>query len=102
MAGRRVRRTSFYGQRTAGYWLAPPAPVEAPRAPPLPFRFMGQLDDGRGNQTYFLARGTAMLSVSLGETIDSTYVLERVELGALHFTYLPLRERQSLQFGAGP
>ena len=80
----------------------PPAPVEAPRAPPLPFRFMGQLDDGRGNQTYFLARGTAMLSVSLGETIDSTYLLERVDGGALHFTYLPLRERQSLQFGAGP
>jgi hypothetical protein len=80
----------------------PSAPAEAPRAPPLPFRFMGQLDDGRGKQTYFLARGTAMLSVSLGETIDSTYLLERVELGALHFTYLPLRERQSLQFGTGP
>jgi len=80
----------------------PSAPAEAPRAPPLPFRFMGQLDDGRGNQTYFLARGTAMLSVSLGETIDSTYLLERVDGGALHFTYLPLRERQSLQFGAGP
>ena len=80
----------------------PPAPAEAPRAPPLPFRFMGQLDDGRGNRTFFLARGTAMLSVSLGETIDSTYLLERVDGGALHFTYLPLRERQCLQIGAGP
>ena len=49
-----------------------------------------------------LARGAAMLSVSVGETIDSTYLLERVEGGALHFTYLPLRERQSLPFGAGP
>ena len=80
----------------------PPAPVEAPRAPPLPFRFMGQLDDGRGSRTFFLARGTAMISVGLGETIDNTYLLERIEGGALQFTYLPLRERQTLQIGAGP
>jgi hypothetical protein len=63
---------------------------------------MGQIDDGRGQQTFFLARGAAMLSVAVGETIDRTYLLERVEGGALHFTYLPLRERQSLLIGAGP
>ena len=63
---------------------------------------MGQLDDGRGSRTFFLARGTAMISVGLGETIDNTYLLERIEGGALQFTYLPLRERQTLQIGAGP
>ncbi len=81
----------------------PPTPVaQAPQAPPLPFRFMGQLDDGRGHRTFFLTRGAATLSVSVGESIDNTYLLERAEGGVLHFTYLPLRQPQSLQIGAGP
>ncbi len=80
----------------------PPVVVEEPRAPPLPFRYMGQVDDGRGNRTFFLLRGTATLSVAVGETIDNTYRLESAETGVLHFTYLPLRTRQSFQFGVGP
>lgn len=82
----------------------PPAPVvvEAPRAPPLPFRYMGQVDDGRGNRTFFLLRGTATLSVAVGDGIDNTYRLESADNGILHFTYLPLKVRQSLQIGVGP
>jgi hypothetical protein len=82
----------------------PPLPVvvEQPRAPPLPFRYMGQVDDGRGNRTYFLLRGTATLSVAVGDAIDSTYRLESAENGNLNFTYLPLRARQNLQIGVGP
>lgn len=82
----------------------PPAPVvvEAPRAPPLPFRYMGQVDDGRGNRTYFLFRGTATLSVAVGDSIDNIYRLESADTGILHFTYLPLKTRQSLQIGVGP
>ena len=82
----------------------PPAPIvaEAPRAPPLPFRFMGQVNDGHGNITYFLLRGTAMLAASVGESIDNIYRLERAEGGVLHFIYLPLQVRQSLQIGVAP
>ena len=82
----------------------PPAPIvaEAPRAPPLPFRFMGQVNDGHGNITYFLLRGTAMLAASVGESIDNIYRLERAEAGVLHFIYLPLQVRQSLQIGVAP
>ncbi len=77
----------------------PPPPPVPPRAPPLPFRYMGQIDDGNGAVTYFLLRGTATLSVSVGDTIDNTYRLDSAEGGALQFTFLPLRERQSLHFG---
>jgi len=82
----------------------PPAPfvVEAPRAPPLPFRYMGQVNDGRGLLTYFLLRGTETLAVSVGESIDKSYRLERAEGGVLHFLYLPLQVQQSLQIGVGP
>lgn len=81
---------------------APPAPPMAPRAPPLPFRFMGQIDDGTGKRTFFLLRGMASLSVELGESIDSTYRLERADGGALVFNFLPLQERQSLTIGVAP
>ena len=80
----------------------PPVVVEEPRAPPLPFRYMGQVDDGRGNRTYFLLRGTATLSVSVGDNIDNIYRLESADTGILHFTYLPMKARQSLQIGVGP
>ena len=84
--------------------LPPPPPpvVAAPRAPLLPFRYMGRVDDGLGSVTFFLIRGTTTLSVSVGETIDNTYRLESADGGALQFTYLPLKERQSLQIGVGP
>ena len=80
----------------------PPVVIEAPRAPPLPFRYMGRVDDGLGSVTFFLIRGTTTLSVSVGETIDNTYRLESADGGALQLTYLPLKERQSLQIGVGP
>ncbi len=82
----------------------PPAPVvvEAPRAPPLPFRYLGQVDDGRGNRNFFLVRGTATLTIAVGESIDNVYRLESADNGILNFTYLPLRVRQSLQIGVGP
>ncbi len=80
----------------------PPEPPMAPRAPPLPFRFMGQIDDGAGKRTFFLIRGTATLSVEVGESIDRTYLLERADGGVLVFNYLPLQERQSLNIGLGP
>ena len=63
---------------------------------------MGQIDDGMGKATYFLVRGNASLSVSVGEKIDNTYLLERAENGSLIFTFLPLKERQSLVIGAVP
>ena len=88
-------------------WLVPPPPPPPPpppgpvipRAPPLPFRFLGQIDDGAGKVIYFLARGVSSISVSAGETLDNLYLFEGAEGGALKFTFLPLKERQSLTIG---
>ena len=80
----------------------PPPVIEPPRAPPLPFRFMGQVDEGNGQRIFFLTRGTEMISASVGENIDNTYLLERADGGSLRFVYLPLREAQILQIGTGP
>lgn len=89
--------------------VAPPPPlppsspvIEPPRAPPLPFRFLGQVDEGNGQRIFYLTRGTEMISASVGEKIDNTYILERADGGSLRFVYLPLREAQILQIGTGP
>ena len=80
----------------------PPVVVEGPpQAPPLPFRFVGQVNDGLGNTTYFLMRGTETLSAVVGQNLAGQYLLERAENGVLHFTYLPLRQQQILQIGSG-
>ena len=80
----------------------PPPVIEPPRAPPLPFRFLGQVDEGNGQRVFYLTRGTEMISASVGEKIDNTYILERADGGSLRFVYLPLREAQILQIGTGP
>jgi hypothetical protein len=80
----------------------PTPPPEPPRAPPLPFRYLGLLNDGAGRITYFLIRGAATLSVSVGDKFDGTYSLDSADGGALQFTFLPLKERQSLAIGVGP
>jgi hypothetical protein len=82
----------------------PPAPAQAappppaPVAPPLPFRYLGQLSE-QGRTVVFLARGEAPVAGSVGEVLDGTYRIERIADTAVEFTYLPLNERQVLQVG---
>ena len=90
-----------------------PAPVEPPRAPvaqepsaraapvapPLPYRYLGQLSE-QGRTVVFLARGEAPVAGSVGEVLDGTYRIDRIGEAAVEFIYLPLNERQVLQVGA--
>ena len=81
---------------------APPAPPPEPVAPPLPFRFVGRLDDGGGPATYFVNNGASLLALKAGDVVDGIYRLDSVDGGHMHFIYLPLKTRQSLSIGAGP
>lgn len=74
----------------------PPPPPPAPKAPPLPFTFVGLLEAGAGKPAAFLARGEALLVVSEGETVESDYRVESLSPTEVVLTYLPLRERQKL------
>ena len=75
-----------------------PPPAAAPVAPPLPFRYLGQLSE-HGRTVVFLARGEAPVTASVGEVLDGTYRVERIADTAVEFTYLPLNESQVLQVG---
>ena len=78
--------------------VARPAPPPPPSAPPLPFRYMGKMMTGDG-VSVFLIHGNRNLVVHEGDTIDSNYRIDRIADTAMTLTYLPLEQRQTLNFG---
>jgi hypothetical protein len=78
--------------------VAAPPPPPAPTAPPLPFVYMGKLQNGADTMV-FLIQGERNLVVKEGEVIDSTYRVERVTSTEITLVYLPLEQRQVLALG---
>ena len=74
---------------------APAAPAPAPTAPPLPYKYLGQLRE-QGRTVVFLARDDAPVMAKAGEVIDGSYRVERISESEVEFTYLPLATRQIL------
>lgn len=79
----------------------PPPPPPPPMAPPLPFTFFGRLIDGAQRQV-FLNQGERTVIVGAGDAIDGTYRVDRIEENAVHFTYLPLGQQQTLTIPGAP
>lgn len=76
----------------------PPPPPPPPSAPPLPFQFVGKLDDG-GALKVFLQRGNRVVTVGVGDVIDNTYRVESITDTQMTLIYLPLDIRQVLSVG---
>jgi len=98
-----LSRTNLFPEQT---WYVPPpppppppyVPPPPPQAPALPFSYMGRWQEA-GQTTYYLARGTAPVSVHAGQVLDGVWRLEPVTGGMLNFTYLPLNQTRSLRTG---
>ncbi|MDD5297052.1 MAG: hypothetical protein PHU46_09070 [Rhodocyclaceae bacterium] len=75
----------------------PPAAPVPPSAPPLPYEYKGRLEEG-GQSRVFLARQQTMLVVKQGDTLDGLYHVDAVTPWTVEFTYLPLKQKQSLSF----
>ena len=72
----------------------PGARNEKPVAPPLPFRYLGKmLEDGK--LAVFVARGDESLVIAAGQRIGE-YRVDKVTDSEVVFTYLPLKQKQSL------
>ena len=93
-------------------WKAAPAPgtvteqpvivnpvVQTPTAPPLPFQFVGRLDD-RSDLQVFLQSGEKIYVVRKGDVIDDNWRIERISDVELSFVYLPLHVSQTLSVGS--
>jgi hypothetical protein len=95
------------GTFSAKSWYVPtptpkPAPTPAPTAPPLPFTYLGKIQEAQGQPTYFLSDGNQVRLVSVGETLNNIYTVDGVEDGRLAITYLPLHVKQYLNVGDPP
>jgi hypothetical protein len=98
---------------TARGWLPPPPPppppaAEAPApppppptAPPVPFRFVGLLEEKSSKPAAFIAKGDALYVVHVGDVVESTYRVESFNSAQVVVTYLPLQQRQTIEANGG-
>ena len=75
--------------------LVPPKPT----APPLPYQFMGSYTRAGEPTVVFLTRGEVVLDVHIGDTLENTYSVDKLEGGQLYLTYKPLNIQQQLNAG---
>ena len=76
---------------------AAPAPVAAaaPQAPPLPYRFAGQVVHDGGARVV-LARDDRVLTVREGDILDDVYRVESIRADQVTLLYLPLGKEEHL------
>jgi hypothetical protein len=92
----------LFGPRS---WASEPSPaakaaaaapvVEKPSAPPLPYRFGGQVVQEDGMRVVLL-KGERVYEVREGETLEDGYRLDAIQPRGLSFTYVPLGAKQEL------
>ena len=80
----------------------PPAPAPPPLAPPLPFKYIGMLEESAERTVWYLVQGERLIVVATGEVIDASYRVDGSRGRQLQFTYLPLDQRQTLAIGDSP
>lgn len=79
---------------------APPAVTPPPVAPPLPFRYLGRLEDG-GAIAVFLVEGNQPHARVLRQgDVSGPYRVDEVTAEGMRLTYLPLNQSQQLLFGS--
>jgi hypothetical protein len=69
-----------------------------PSAPALPFKYLGQMVEN-GEVTLFLSLNDRNIVAKPGDTIDDLYRVESIQGGVVEFTYLPLKQKQTLPVG---
>ena len=78
------------------------AAPQAAAAPAFPFRYSGRVERDGLPPLVALTRGSDTLLISPGDAIDSDYRLE--EVGARHIvvTYMPLKQKQTIELTSLP
>ncbi|WP_434514416.1 hypothetical protein AB6Q56_17985 [Dechloromonas sp. ARDL1] len=81
------------------YVAPPPPPPPKPKAPPLPFQYLGKVVE-EGRAKVFLARQGQHLIVHEGDVVDDNYTVLQIAGGQMVIEYRPLQEKQSLAIGS--
>jgi hypothetical protein len=76
-------------------WLPPPPkpqPPPPPEAPPLPYTYVGSMQDVPGGDVVILMQQKKMLLPKLGSNINAQWRLDREDMQSVYFTYVPLNK----------
>lgn len=73
-----------------------------PSAPPVPFTYMGRMDDGPNGDVVYLADHEKSYSVAIGDKVGPFWRLDNAEGDQLLLTYLPLNLTQTLSKNQSP
>lgn len=85
--------------RNKSWYVAPPPPPPSrPTAPPLPFKYLGKLNDA-GEIRVFLSHQGKHVIARVGDVINGTYSVEEISGGRMTLLYQPLKEIQTLAIG---
>ena len=86
--------------RNKSWYVAPPPPKPPkPTAPPLPFQYLGKINEA-GETRVFLNHQGKHIIAKLGDVINGTYSVEEISGGQMTFLYQPLNEKQVLGIGS--
>ncbi|MBL8430650.1 MAG: hypothetical protein JNJ95_12315 [Dechloromonas sp.] len=86
--------------RTKSWYVVPPPPKPPkPTAPPLPFQYLGKINEA-GETRVFLTHQGKHIIAKVGDVIHGTYSVEEIAGGQMTFLYQPLKEKQVLGIGA--
>jgi hypothetical protein len=72
---------------------SPPPPLVEAMAPPVNYRYFGQMLDPDGTRLLYLSRGVVPLQVAVGDRLDDGYVVESVSEETIQLVYPPLGVR---------
>jgi hypothetical protein len=75
--------------------IVPQPPPSPPETPPLPFRFIGTLEND-GKRSVILQEDKETFIVHVGERVVDLYRVDRISATLVEFTYLPTHQRQTL------
>jgi hypothetical protein len=76
-------------------WLPPPPkpqPPPPPQAPPLPYAYVGSMQDVGEGDIVILLQQKKLLLPNIGSQVSPQWRLDREDAQALYFTYLPLNK----------
>ncbi|MFQ6404159.1 hypothetical protein ACIDE9_05275 [Methylophilus sp. 'Pure River'] len=76
-------------------WLPPPPkpqPPPPPEAPPLPYSYVGSMQDVPGGDVVILIQQKKVLLPKLGSNVSAQWRLDREDMQSVYFTYVPLNK----------
>lgn len=85
-------------------WMPPPPPESSappePQTPPLPFRYIGRIDEAGKKPAILLTVGERVLPFSVGQMVNGQWRLTGDNGKQLTFRFLPLNTVQTLSIPA--